>query len=426
MTQSKNIDPSTGESNSHFHEHEFVSQYPQLGLGRQAIMAAMDHTNAETTSERDPFDVDRLDGLASQYLRLNEVRVKLGELSPDQRQWLNGQIHRQQMSPWLFYAIDPKEYRRQRASNPHTTVQSDQYDYVARLLEKQDYDNVDTSEEYDEYAVSDKTLLNFLEWNNYALARHTEKLNKQKEQLTTTVFTMVERAIADGHLPNDALRHIKRLSTNTLLFADDGLTTALVQEPNAGHFARDAFEPGDIDMQPYDAIVIHPEVIDNPERLLSIFTHEAMHCLSRGGFFKREWGSKILNEAITEHITESLIDDDWIVDPRHRNQSRGIYAEYRMVLDQLCYGGKIHVPIEKFLELYGFDFEFESESRETREAELKEMLTASFPAVDVMALLTDEKLQNDEGAIEILHQLSPRDEPKKRRFKLFPTRRRGQ
>ncbi len=431
ITEQTTSKKSIGDEEINIDYSRFVSPAHDIGLGRSAVEKSIAHYDSVLKDKergRDPDRDESIDELSEGSVRLDmilNVRKKLAELSPKQRRWFNAQIRREQMSPWLFYAIDPEEYKRAKGGKPKKGELSKDYDFVARLtaeyspeeLERRrqqwaetPLDDMDMKEDtadrlWDEHIVPDRTLLNFLQWHNYMLARKTKELNEQKEQLIADFTDKVERAIADGHLPKEALTYIENLRSAYIL-VDDGFTT----EFYGTYFKDDIQKVGGYfglgrAGGSKDVIVIHPMYIAegySEKDLEKLFSHEAFHCLSRGGFMGKQGGSIVLNEAMTEHNAQCILAGEWeTIDPDERGPSGyySSYEEYRKVLDMLCNGGARPVPLELFQNLYGFRGLDEKDYKEAEE-KLRKALKKAYPTFDALSAVVS--VQNSEEAEDLL------------------------
>lgn len=176
-----------------------VANIDTIGLGRSAVMERMvDAAKAIVGGEvRPPGGIEAL---------IDAGFDRLTELNDWQRVRFNEYMAKNEMPAWLQDALF--SYQGDRHND---------HDYITALTEKN----------ADGYALSYETRANFFEWHNALLAKKTEILRAQIEQLLPRFKTTVKRLVDDGVLPESARRQLSTL--NSIEYSlDDGFTTTLV------------------------------------------------------------------------------------------------------------------------------------------------------------------------------------------------------
>lgn len=259
------------------------------------------------------------------------------------------------------------------------------------------------------YKIKDKTFLNFLDWYNHAnLQRQNESADLINER-KILFKSQIEKVVNDGWMPKSVLDDGPEKLSAVAVEVDDGYELLKCQDKQA---AEEGF---------YLNGVFNDNVLGNPWMLLrsiavksSTFIHESVHAVtgygdyydycdsakeingyvisvgSMGKIFDGD-GKTIIDETITEHVTQSLLHGSVdIIKPAKKTAS---YYEFRMLLDALCNQGAEKIDIREFIAAY---FEDDKTARQLNVKSARNILIAhlrkAFPSGDIITEINKLKI----------------------------------
>lgn len=360
--------------------------YPHVGknvgtpffmLGQRAV-----HSRINETMRPDLAD------LSQQYL--TEARQQIVNMTPRQRTIAEGNIVRE-MPQWL-----------------RGVVSMESGDKSPRIL-----DALVTTDEAGNYKVSDDTATHVFEWHNFTHAKKQERYETEKVADHKRWFlARIRRAMQKSRLPDLSERQVAVLQDIPVRI-DDGTNTLVLDVLGIMYPGRAAGEK---------------YVLLKPRASKAIRTHEFLHVIEgesegtsdhgKAGLnrvFGNNVGGTAVNEAIVEHITQSLQrrrsfkDIDKIV-------HKGVYIIERELVQVLAQEGMRKVDLRLFLGAL-----FEDGVTTRAQDALKEALQAAFPFTDVAEEISALRAtsENAESVIRnYRHDLIERTEAYRRSKKL--------
>ncbi len=245
----------------------------------------------------------------------------------------------------------------------------------------------------DSYAVSDDTLLNFLQWHSYSMKEWRERfMEKDWPGLKLSHMYQLKTAVKDGWLPECVLRP-SRLDAleQAEVTVDDGM---LLHEEDLEAFAT--FDTGSA-----------TEVYFPQYPFLETVYHELSHVMvgvevprdkskerfsgeqrTRGLYRlfdeKHTNAGRVLDEAVTVQIASTMGEfpqNPDLINPDAKDYLFGNYIVERKLLDFLCNGGARPIDIRLFTRAY---FEDSTRLRQPALRKLKRGLAKAFPGRDVL------------------------------------------
>lgn len=244
------------------------------------------------------------------------------------------------------------------------------------------------------YAVSDETLLNFLQWHNHSMTDWRKQFVETRwPQLKDAYVYQLESGVRGGWIPNSVL-HEERLNMldQVEVTVDDGM---LLHETGSGAYTLFDTTGG-------------TEVCFPPSPDLQTAYHELSHVmegveLEKDGPQERFGGEeltnqglyrlfdkehvnagKLLDEAVTEHMARTMGEfphDPDTIYPFSKKTSLGSYIAERELLGVLCSGGKKPVDVRLFMNAY---FEDSTHKRQPALKALRRALKKAFPRRNVL------------------------------------------
>lgn len=244
-------------------------------------------------------------------------------------------------------------------------------DYLLRLAER----NEDKTFKY-----PNEIFANIMERYQYNLAKFQAEFDSELEIYKENFRIRIRKAIELGWIPASVEDKLHRIDSVTLAI-DDGFYFQNGTKGDALSIHKDGI---------YE-VVLANEVRDDPERII---THEFIHILEganpddtdnlkRSGMyklFKTRKAGTLLNEAVVEHLADSIysMEDIDTIDPRKPARTDEFYKDYRHVLNGIANFGKQAIDIRLIVATY---FEDANVSGPICTQFLKE-LTESFEGTD--------------------------------------------
>lgn len=338
------------------------------GLGRRAVITNMDRaaekaygesTNAQNTYEsvlndridrtvNDSRELIKSDpNLAVEFCDSHPISpwlrsVILGDITSDKETRYLGKT--KTMAGKLASKILMKTDKR------HGSAESNKV--VDKLLKKKMFRG---------YAISDETFLNFLEWYNHA---HVQRQNEVKDEIDYSKLKyifQINRAVEEGWMPESVVSSRLNKLDEVSVAVDDGYGICGNKANNYSTYAQQNYL--------HNTILFNPISYKKASKVTSIiddtYTHEATHAISddssaakyeylMGLAFGANNCGTIINEAVTEHIAQSLKSGSVdIIDPTIRAiVNEGFYSSERDLLNTLCNKGFEKIDIRNFINVY--------------------------------------------------------------------------
>jgi len=411
MTEHDNLNPASSEPvRARIYETvralEIIRNHASdtSGLGRAAVKRAVIVSSYKLSSNDKPSDsysLNRYLGNARQSLKDNPALAI--DFCEDN-----------QMSPWLRRTVmniespQPKEYGLPEISQAvigwiyksikgKNSLNSRPKQIINKLVEK---------DESGDYIVSNEVFLNFLEWYNFMHIQRQNEVKNQIQNRKLTFIGQIKDAVEEGWMPSSVLDQNSKKLDSVKVEVDDGyelLESQRQRETENGYSVHGLYDDTNSN-QPLILIRPIPGVIDK-----YTYTHEATHAITGNGYeydyynpnritgdckrksvgsIKKMFGSgdggTIMDEAITEHVAQSLIHGlADVVDPK---QKSGSYFEFRGFLHKLCTSGVNKLHISEFIAAYFEDDETADQlgSRSAREMLLSNLRNA-YPDTNIIS-----------------------------------------
>ena len=234
--------------------------------------------------------------------------------------------------------------------------------------------------------VSNATFLNFLQWHNSTLAKIQLEMDQASDGHKVAFAGRLKQAVAEGWIPENAIDNLYRLST-VRIFTGDPIVAAGnrifgAQWHNGDeNFIRivPRWKHSDEYTHTYTHELLHAIVSKNQSSDAAV--HNSEIAPNNTGIERTFTGKagRILDEAVTEHIADSLLNGTVnVIEPlaHERKKSRSYHSE-RLMLHALCNFGLHTINIRDFIAAYFAD---------TAEPgkHLAEKLKASFPYTNIL------------------------------------------
>ncbi len=346
------------------------------GLGRLAVKVNIENSGCQLRGEKIPT----IDSMVAKHLTKEARRTMQTEPSLAVKFCEN---NHDKISPWLKTV----------AGNTPTEM-------VNNLLEKN---------QAGDYKIDDRTFLNFLDWYNHANLNRQHDLKQVIDDRKIMFKSFIEKAVNDGWMPASVLDLGPQKLNAVAVEVDDGYELLKCQDKQAaeeGLYLKGIFNDHDLNNP---LILLRSIAADS-----STFIHESVHAVtgygnyydycdhaneisgyivsvgSMGKIFQGD-GKTIIDEAVTEHITQSLLYESVdIIKPKNKN---GSYYEFRNLLDALCNQGAEKIDIREFIAAY---FEDDKTARELNTRSARNLLVAhlrtAFPSGDIIADINKLKI----------------------------------
>lgn len=357
--------------------------YDRVGLGTGAVKAALARTELAISGDEYGFDVVEAARLKS---GIATAREELENLTPAQKARFNNYLSTSPASDWLDVQLGFGENEIKKGLRK---------DYAGRLSER--------NKDSDEYAVSDQSLLHFLEWHNHNLAVNQKWVERHDKEFKATFKDKLTKAIAKGWVPQWVNDRIDTRLERTEIAIDDGF---------ASTFKNTLANALRLDINGDDSeVVISPESPESDGVLEKLLTHEFVHVMdgkagagaNARGLYKlfgnqRDYAGMALNEAVVEHLADVMYkgkDDINIIDPKTKSRKDAYYPKERELLNVLANMGKNKIDIRLFIAAHFDEGEHKDEQGRTPVEVLKDEIKNAFPDIDVLSEL-DEMSSLDE------------------------------
>lgn len=360
-------------------------------LGRKAVYVSL--INTEYTLRHNTKGTA---GTSMIVGKIEKARAELESIPNNSVEEMDDALRLWGMPPWLS----------QQVGLEHTGPEEARM----RLLEADESGN---------YKVPAETFLNVLQWHNYRMAgeqAYTESLGWRNAK--TWFVNQLKRAVAEGWLPQQSLSGYRRqLIDNTALRVDDGMGTLAVSSMGSSNVMDDHNIFITLPPPWWKEHVLIPQVVTHEfvhiidgkdaSRLVRRLTDSPVHRSGLHRLFGRheKAAGTVLNEAIVEHITQTLLTGGpEIINPIAKE---GSYEIYRRFLEILCKGGEKSIDIRLFVDAYFEDTRILSGRRNSALLELRKQLKQAFPDHKVlkdlakMARSSTDKKKPDE---ELIHE----------------------
>lgn len=363
---------------------QFRVGVPDEELKRHLVTTGMTHLGAVPVASRF-FEVewaptDEVAAAATGALHAQtdayatQERKSLETFDDERRAHLSEYLKKDRISPWL-----------------DTLLYETGEEGCLEALMKKDGDG--------EYVLSNGTLVNFLEMHNYALAAQQREAEPVFAAHKATFIAKLRLATERGWLPVSVLDRLD--STVAVPVCIDGGLTAMGNLAGYVPYAPEGAEQRD-----YIA-VNYPEIHST-----HVLTHELLH-VAAGQWTDEDEPEKYhtsslaarfgvagrwLNEAVTEHMTRSLVYDGTrelpLIGPIEGNAYEtaegAVYQNERYLLQQICLSGVKPIAVGDFIAVY-----FESEASYQKNPghsameKLQRSLEEAYPSIDIVAKLRE-------------------------------------
>lgn len=327
---------------------------------------------------------------------LKDARDVIENFSDEETKVINGILNDDQQSSWVRQRLQSSVEGMNEVGERSSL--EDDVDFVRIIRSKN---------ENGEYRVDDTTFLHFLQWHQHAIAAEQAEFNKNRELTTRDFEERINSAIEKGWMPEWVSRRLDERLTNVTYVIDDGMRTQIVPKNSMGGYT---LRSDDGKLMP---VVLEPEELSvaHGNRRDKIITHELIHVID--GYVEdgnerglprlfsptSNWGPTALNEAVVEHLADSIyydIDIDTI-DPSVRSHKADAYHNERTLLHTLCNNGKKTIDVRLFIAAH-----FQHEETDTYDGELplellKTEIENAFPGMNVLQRIQDIKENADVG-----------------------------
>ena len=264
--------------------------------------------------------------------------------------------------------------------------------------------------------VSDETLLNVLQWHNHRIVSEQRAPVESGEWSFAKGYfkDLLGRGVRDGWLPRGTLSTNRMLRIdNTQLRIDDGLGTIAKKEVGSSAVMNDHDIWITLPTHRWEGRVYHPSTVTHE------FTHivagkdvsPLMRRITKNGLYRTglyrmfkpedKGAGRVLNEAIVEHIAETMHQGS--PDVTNPDVKYGTYAAYRSLLDALCNGGEKPIDVRLFINAYFEDTKVFSRRHNSAIVQLARQLKQAFPEHKVLkdlAKMAKSKKKVDPIAVE--------------------------
>lgn len=311
---------------------EFVTRSDRIGLGRRAILADMYDVEETMHKKRWVELVERIRPQAGYLQRgdIIQIRESINTLAPDHAREIYDAMDETFIKDALFGV---SEY-----------VSTGDNPLGDRLVARDKKGN---------YLVHDRTVLNFAQWYMGQTLEKQKQLDAEVKELRFEYKNRVRQAIDDGWLPASAIGQLGYTDDVDVLRDDMFATDAAANSARGWYLGE---------QQPVIALSPLEKPAQTQEEIL---THEWTHALSNDHealysrfelmsyAFGRE-GSTILNEAMTEHLAQSLVHGGFdTINPPDRKEE-GFYSQYRIFFNKLANAGRVKIDVREFYDALFF------------------------------------------------------------------------
>lgn len=356
--------------------HNHLTRSSSVGLGRDAVASLLHETDDELKGVNNSEDdyVAQLNAGLVKPQRIQRIRDRLVNLATDDAQFLYGKTKGAFIRDAIFY---------DKYDDNSAFYDTQPQPFSSRLQEKQV--NPETGAE--EFVVGNETLLSFVQWYMAQTIGEQKKLDAKIDGLKLEYKDVVVDTIRQGQLPDRVYEALLRIDKVDVLHDD--------------MFATDASDGKGQSMAGWYKYRPRLEVAVSPKldevQFKETLTHELTHALSNdhtarygrrkllGLHFGREYGAKVFNEMLTEHLSQSLLYGDFTtIDPDKRSSS-GVYVLYRQFFDMLANGGLHNIEPGVFYDALYFTQQESADDfiNDEKVNKLLHAIEASFPGVDV-------------------------------------------
>lgn len=318
--------------------------------------------------------------------RVELARYAIDELDDATAERINASMNskNREMSSWL-------------AGNMLRITRPDLGDAVDTLARMRQVDYIGAIKHVNEdgtRAVDNKMLKNFLQWHHYAMIQEQEKFNERELVVKRQFIERVEKYIDNGSIPEWVRPRLEERAGQTAVVVDDGFNTLA---KGVRGYARVAAE----DESAENTIMIGPLDEYDEKRNDQVFTHEMVHIIDgnadksshKRGLLrlyadKPDWrhGYVIFNEAITEHVADSVRKniDIHTMDPFAKKRQGAAYPDERHILNMICNAGKRPIDVRLFIAAYFAENETDTYNGEAPMEQLVREIEQAFPGMDII------------------------------------------
>lgn len=377
-------------------KHEFVTRQRDVGIGRNAIEATIDLT--DDALAHDGGDRNRKSIFKPTHGDIirhgaGKVRKAFKSLDKDRSQMIYGRLE----GSFAMNALYDHEI------DTDTGAYTENESLASRMTKR-------SIKKFGRHVVSDATVVNFTEAIMAKTLSEQRELDDKVDAMRDVFATRVHHAVNEWGLSRRALRMLESIDEVDVL-QDDMFETTFTN--------RDAL------YRQYRSGFMGPRIIVAPERTLEgsleeTLTHEWSHALSNDSeaphsrriMLKKlfgDQGGRALNEALTEHFAQCLIDGDFdVIDPKSRRLaglSEGTYFSYRRFLDTLLNKGQIKIDIRDTYDgLYFTQQDDVTQFEKGHEVvELLDKFNQAYPGLDIIGKI--KSLKNDEDVDKLIDDM---------------------
>ena len=365
---------------------EFITKYPESGLGREAILRSLYSTEEIIDNDdknrfiRKFINMFDKKSTREKAKEIQTIRESLNALSPEYAR----EIFDQMDNTFIRNAIFPHDLPSEVSWMGNPLGER----FVA-IKNK------------NKHAVSDETVLNFAQWYMGLTLDKQKEYDAEISGFREQYKDRVRSAVDAGWIPTRVINNLRNID-NTDVIQDDMFATIA----NGAHGWYDAYSSIDVDGR--STILVSPIETEQSTKDETL-THEWTHALANDTEEKYnrtrllrelfgEAGSFTINEGLTEHLAQSLIHGDFdTIDPGLRTPKGSSYAEFRTLLDKICNGGNVKIDIREFYDALYFTSQEKKNlfihSESTRN--LFKKIEDSFPGVNVLTRLSNINKDND-------------------------------
>jgi len=276
-------------------------------------------------------------------------------------------------------------------------------DYVGKLLEA-DENGVST--------LTDDQIVNFFEWHNYELQKRQTEADKIAERQKKRFTERFEWAQQKGWIPSWVTWVDERME-QTRLAIDDGFDTDYAPGQRTASAANAMHRPAG-----HHEVVLSPHSLKKAEKYL---THEFIHVTDGyetgaidnmtnvQGLYKlfdrRSYAGLVLNEAVVEHLADSMYKRNNIdrINPYSLQRYDAVYEQERKLLYVLTTMGEKHIDIRAFIAAHFDDGKQFDDEGVSPTAALMNQLRDAFPGLDILRNM--RRMRNQKDLTELIESL---------------------
>lgn len=342
---------------------EHLTRDDKIGLGRNAILDEMWYAKEAIDQDKEPSWMQKMDRLDREF-KIEKIRRVVNKLSPEQAKYILEQMEGAFVGNTIFGDSDPL---------------AEGNSLGERLMRK----------EHGKYIIGDNTVLNFAEWYMGKTLEKQRILDSEIDQKKLHFENKIRLAVENGWVPERAIANLQHIKKVDVLY-DDMFNTRVHNW--GGWYQSYQFHP---DMKP--TVALSPAGSESEEN--DHLTHELTHALSNDDEEKyHRWklfthmfgkhGATVLNEALTEHLAQSLTYGYFdTVNPYVRENDTkhaGTYVDYRIFLNALANYGNEKIDIRDFYETLYFSRQDKKLSENEGAQQLLDKIKRAFPGIDIV------------------------------------------